>query len=181
MLCKDCGAFFESRGEEWREKYLELKREAVHDLKSDPRTAQMPQLRDFELDLEIFQVALDLRTDSRLPCPWYKGDLSWIPEEFEQREDVKIDIWTMRNLRRGFDIAVSASSGCELCGMLCAVTQEFNKLGEPAEFDFESWLHLDSISLEPTELLFIVDGSEVDHYVFNMHIDVQRRHEGKMQ
>jgi hypothetical protein len=178
MLCKDCGAFFESRGEKWREKYLELKREAVHELKSDPRTAQMPQLRNFELDLEIFQVALDLRTDSMLPCPWYKGDLSWIPAEFKQRKDMEIEIWA--SPRRGYDIAMEASSGCELCTMLCAITQEFNKLGEAAEFELESWLCMDPISLEPTKLRFLVHGSEADHYWFNMLVGVQRRHEGKM-
>ena len=178
MLCKDCGAFFESRGEKWREKYLELKREAVHYLKSDPRTSGMPQLRNFELDLEIFQVALALRTDSRLPCPWYKGDLSWIPEEFEQRKDVEIIIWG--NPRPGYDIAMSAGSGCQLCIMLCAITQEFNKLGEPAELELESWPHLDRISLEPTKLRFLVQGSEAEHYWLYIHVDVQGRHEGMM-
>jgi hypothetical protein len=69
MLSKDCGAFFESSGEKWRKKFLELKREGVHDHKSDPLPSEMPQLRNFKLDLEIFQVALDLWTDSKLPCP----------------------------------------------------------------------------------------------------------------
>jgi hypothetical protein len=178
MLCIDCGAFFDSRGEKWRKKYLELKTEAVHKLKSDARTSEMPQLRNFELDLQIFQVALGLRTDSRLPCPWYRGDLSWIPARAGQREEVEIEVWA--TARSGHDIAMSASSGCQLCTMLCTITQEYNKLGEPAELKLESWLHLDCISLEPIKLRFLVQGSEAGHYWLDMHVDVQGRHEGMM-
>jgi hypothetical protein len=92
---------------------------------------------------------------------------------------VEIEIWATP--RSGHDIAMSASSGCQLCIMLCAITQEYNKLGEPAELELESWLRLDCISLEPIKLCFLVHGSEgVEHYWFDMHVDVQGRHEGMM-
>ena len=86
MLCVDCGAFFDSRSEKWRKKYLELKTEAVHKLKANAQTSELPQFRDFKLDLEKFRMALDSRSNSMLPCPWYKEDLSWIPTALGQRD-----------------------------------------------------------------------------------------------
>jgi hypothetical protein len=114
MLCKDCGEFFESSGEKWRRKYLDLKRKAVHDLKSDPRTSEMPQLRNFELDLEIFQVALDLRADSKLPVPGIKG----IYHGF--RRNLKERMWKSKYGNREDDAMISPCGqaqdvNCVLC------------------------------------------------------------------
>ena len=65
MLCVDCGAFFDSRSEKWRKKYLELKTEAVHRLKANAQTSELPQFRDFKLDLKKFRMAL---TRGRIRC-----------------------------------------------------------------------------------------------------------------
>ena len=124
-------------------------------------------------------MALDSRSNSMLPCPWYKEDLSWIPTALGQRDEVEIEIW--ETPRQGCDIATSASSGCELCARLCAITQEFDSLGEPAELELESWLHLDCISLEPTRLRFLVQSSGIEHCWLHMHIEVQGGQNCKIQ
>jgi hypothetical protein len=79
------------------------------------------------------------------------------------------------------DIAMWASSGCEPRTMLCAMAKEFDRLGELAELKLGSWLHLDSISLAPTELLFLVQSPIIEHYFLRMHIDVQGEQNCKIQ
>lgn len=169
MFCNYCNAIFNpKRDHKSSEAYLGLKTQAIQRLKSDPRTCDLPQLRDLELDLQVFSTAVDLQGDPLLPCPWYKGDLSWIPPEISKNDVAQINIW--ETPRQVGDIAMSATLGCELCTMLCAIIKEYERLGEIADLSLECWLEMDCISLAPTQIRFLVRGPIV-HYWLVLHID----------
>jgi hypothetical protein len=170
MFCDRCCEFFDSRkSEKLATEYLKHKTDAIEHLRSNLETSQLPQLSDLELNLEDFREAIKMQSP-QLPCPWYLGDLSWIPTGLTQLDNIELEVWG--NPREMSDIQSSVLAGCELCVRLCAITQEFQSLGDHKEFELESWLLLHPVKLIPTGLKFLVLHLTEDHDWLELEIDV---------
>lgn len=170
-LCSNCRGVCEPRGTREGIRYLEFKKEALDHLKSDPTFSELPQLQDLEADLRAFRSALRfMGSDSQIPCPWYMGDLAWLPSEPGMNE-VVVDMWGPETDIR--DVVSSSSMGCELCLKLCAIFLEITSLGDPSQLLLESWIVLHPISLKPKLLRVLVQGTNLDHVWIELRVEFQ--------
>ncbi len=162
----ECDKFFRA---ESSEKYLERKSNAVLQLKSNSKTSGLPQLQDVELDLEIYQSALRTHVGPPFPCPWYLGDMSWLPTELAESE---VDEETWDTPRHLHDLVDSASASCELCILLLYIIQHSESFRNSTDLRLGAWLHMHSISLKPTLLRFLVQGP-IEHTWIFVHINLK--------
>ena len=155
MLCDGCKKHFDHSSPERRDELFEYKVRALARLKESFGHLRS-EVKDFELDLQRFTAELQLHPD-QTPCPWYYGNLSWLPYAYRSRQ-VELVVWGKEG-RLGEDVDSSADQGCDLCRRLRLLVSQMSVFGEMSQVLFESSVYCDPISLKPNKIRFFVKGA----------------------